>query len=167
VRDPATLVRARDFGAALRRLTERVEALRAALAGSRAAFAGARASALESDQQTHAALAEAVHAGEREVVAARRTLQAGLGLAPDARMAELLRHVPAAAAGELAAAASALRRGLLALRVETAVGERLLELTQRAQAGWRGRPGPAARRYDRHARTLPPGGSGDLVQGTI
>ncbi|HLU39211.1 MAG TPA: hypothetical protein VK081_07485 [Planctomycetota bacterium] len=162
---------ARALAAALHRLTERADALRAALHGQRRAFVGADAVALAALHETHAAEADRLHAAEREVVACRAALCAALGAPDSVRVPALCARLPGAVAEELDAAATTARAALLALRVESAVGQRLLDATRRAQEGlWQALRGgtPDGQRYDRHARAVgTPDRSGSLLRGTV
>jgi hypothetical protein len=162
---------ARGLEAALRDLTLRVTALHTALAAGRLDFASARASVLARPPRDHAALADAVHQSEHAVAAQRALLCAALGESVDTRLSKLLRRLGPSTARTLTEAAAGLRRALHALRVESAVGQRLLTVTQKAQDGLLGALGAKARggaqRYDRHARSVHSGPSGELVRGTL
>ncbi len=162
---------ARALDAALRQLALRVTALHAALAAGRVDFASARASALARTVQDHSVLADAVHQSEHAVAAQRALLCAALGESVDTRLSKLLRRLTPAIERALTEAAAELRRALQALRVESALGQRLLAVTQKAQDGLFGAFGARARggaqRYDRHARSVHSGQSGELVRGTL
>ncbi len=162
---------ARALDAALRELTLGVTALHTALAAGRLEFASARASVLARTAQDNSLLADAVHQCECAVATQRALLCAGLGEPVDTRLSKLLRRLTPTIARALTEAAAELRRALHALRVESAVGQRLLAVTQKAQDGLLGAFGARARggaqRYDRHARSVHSGQSGELVRGTL
>src|SRR5690606_32850058 len=130
---------ARALAAALHRLTERADALRAALHGQRRAFVGADAVALAALHETHAAEADRLHAAEREVVACRAALCAALGAPDSVRVPALCARPPGAGAGGPGAAPPTARAALLAPRVESAGGPRPPHATRPAPGG-RGPP---------------------------
>lgn len=169
MRDPVLLAAALE--AALVRLVERIGTLRESLAVSRAAFVRSSSGALEAKSREHAALAEQVHALEQDVASRRHDLCRALGRPVTARLGQLLGELPADHARRLEAAAQRLREGLHALRVESRVGQRLLDLSRRAQEGLvRGLPvtaGGAAHRYDRHARSVRARHAGGFLRGTV
>lgn len=169
-RTPGTDHLARALDAALRQLTHRLKALASALASSRLAFASARPSTLATTVHAHGVLADAVHECELEVAGRRAALCAALGEPATARMSRLLPKLSPATARSLADAAADLRRSLHSLRVEGAVGQRLLDVTRRAQDGLLHALGANARsgqRYDRNARSVTSIPSGEIVRGTL
>jgi len=156
---------------ALHRLSDGVDALRQSLATSRVAFVRASSPDLEQLHREHTDLAARVHALEEAAGKRRSELCAAAGLPDSTRMGTVLRALPAAAARRLAQAADRLRAALHALRVEGAVGRRLLDVNRRAQEGMLLGLVEAARRsahrYDRHARTVRAEGAGGIVRGTV
>jgi hypothetical protein len=131
--DPTDLAAALE--GALHRLDQRVTALRQALAGSRTTFVRGRARGLEADHRTHEELAAEVQALEAAAAARRTELCLALGLPDSARLGAIAACLPAATGRRLCEAAARVRTSLQALRVETAVGQRLLDLSRRAQEG--------------------------------
>jgi hypothetical protein len=170
VRD-VTITLATALDAALLQLVEHIDDLRTALAANRAAFVRTSTTDLDSTTQEHKRLADRVHALEKVVAERRAELCAALGQPTTARMRTLLTLLPATVARKLADTAERLRMALHTLRVEGAVGQRLLDVSRRAQESvvqtLAAATKRAARRYDRHARSISSGQAGDLVRGTV
>lgn len=170
MRDPSHC--AAELDVALRQLTDSVGALRQALAASRLAFVRTKGTELEARSREHATLAEAVHGLEGVVGSRRSELCRALGVPESARMSALLARLPAAVGKRLGETAELLRAALQALRVESAVGRRLLDVSRRAQEGLLQGLGAAGtrqptHRYDRHARTVQSRHAGGIVRGTV
>lgn len=167
--DPAADATA--LATALRDLVENVNALRQSLADSRLAFVHARGADLEARNAEHTQRASQVHAREVDVASRRRALWDALGLPAGARMSAVLAKLPATTARRLGEAAEQLRAALQALRVESAVGQRLLDVSRRAQEGLIRQLATGAatgsQRYDRHARTVHGQQAGGFVRGTV
>lgn len=168
--DP-TIAPASALDAALLQLVDRLDALRTALAANRLAFVRTSSPRLEATNREHSALAEEVHALEKTVATRRAELCAALAQPASTRMSSLLTKLPGATARRLAATAARLRKALHALRVESAVGQRLLDVSRQAQEGLvqsltaSGRN--SAHRYDRHARSVNSGRVGNFMHGTV
>ncbi|MEZ5966726.1 MAG: hypothetical protein R3F56_23005 [Planctomycetota bacterium] len=163
--------RAADLESSLRQLCEAVDALRQGLVDSRFAFVRARASDLEERHGDNARHAARVHALETEVAGRRGALCEVLRLPPTSRMSTIMGRLPADAARRLGETAERLRGALRALRVEGAVGQRLLDVSRRAHEGLLHQLATDNRRqgqrYDRHARSVRSEAAGGFVRGTV
>ncbi|MCC6672542.1 MAG: hypothetical protein IT458_15870 [Planctomycetes bacterium] len=158
----------------LEEVAESIGALRSTMVKNRMALVAVRGSELEQGLAVAQREAERLAGLEERRRDAQEQLRAALGAPGDAPWAGILARVPAEVARRLRAAHDAVRGQARALRVEVAVGRKLLGFSRDSlEAMFRAllqASEGAAKGYDRNARVVagtPAGTTGRLVRGTV